>query len=77
MKALFNYKTIKNVFLRVDKSPYELEITYLDDKSKTWLYRKNVSDFANKDYYKDRITFAYKTIKSALLNNEPFVEIEL
>lgn len=77
MKILFNCKTIKNVFLRVDKSPYELEITYLDDPSKTWLYRKNVSDIAHKDYHKDRITFAYKTIKSALLNNESFVEIEL
>lgn len=77
MKALFNCKTIKNVFLRVDESPYELEITYLDDQSRCWLYRKNVCDVANKDYHKDRITFAYKTIKSALLNNEPFVEIEL
>lgn len=77
MKSLFNCKTIKNVFLRVDTYTYELEITYLDDQSKHWLYRINVSDIADKDYHKDRITFAYKTIKSALLNNEPFVEIEL
>lgn len=77
MKSLFNCKTIKNVFLRVDESPYELEITYLDDQSKHWLYRKNVCDVANKDYHKDRITLAYHTIKSALLKNEPFVEIEL
>lgn len=77
MKTLFNCKTIKNVFLRVDASPYELEITYLDDSSKTWIYRKSVSDIANKDYYKDRITLAYQTIKSALWKNEPFVEIEL
>jgi hypothetical protein len=77
MKALFNCKTIKNVFLRVDESPYELEITYLDDQSKTWIYRRHVVDLAHKDYHKDRITFAYKTIKSALLKNEPFVEIEL
>lgn len=77
MKSLFNCKTIKNVFLRVDTTTYELEITYLDDQSKHWLYRKNVSDLAHKDYHKDRITLAYQTIKSALLKNEPFVEIEL
>lgn len=40
MKSLFNCKTIKNVFLRVDTTTYELEITYLDDQSKHWLYRK-------------------------------------
>lgn len=77
MKSLFNCKTIKNVFLRVGESPYELEITYLDDQSKTWLYRQSVADLAHKDYHKDRITLAYQTIKSALLKNEPFVEIEL
>lgn len=77
MTTLFNCKTIKNVYLRVDKSPYELEITYLDNQTKTWLYRQSVSDFANKVYHKDRITLAYQTIKSALLKNEPFVEIEL
>lgn len=77
MTTLFNCKTIKNVFLRVDESPYELEITYLDDQSKTWLYRRHVVDLAHKDYHKDRITLAYQTIKSALLKNEPFVEIEL
>lgn len=77
MTTLFNCKTIKNVYLRVDSSPYELEITYLDNQSKTWLYRKDVSDLAHKDYHKDRITLAYLTIKAALLKNEPFVEIEL
>lgn len=77
MTTLFNCKTIKNVYLRVDKSPYELEITYLDNQTKTWLYRQSVSDLAHKDYHKDRITLAYQTIKSALLNNEHFVEIEL
>lgn len=77
MTTLFNCKTIKNVYLRVDSSPYELEITYLDNQSKTWLYREDVSGLAHKDYHKDRITLAYQTIKSALLKNEPFVEIEL
>lgn len=77
MTTLFNCKTIKNVFLRVDESPYELEITYLDDTTKTWIYRRHVADLAHKDYHKDRITLAYHTIKSALLKNEPFVEIEL
>ena len=77
MKSLFNCKTIKNVFLRVDSSPYELEITYLDDPSKTWIYRRHVVDLAHKEYHKVAISDAYLAIKKALLTNEPFVEIEL
>jgi hypothetical protein len=77
MTTLFNCKTIKNVYLRVDESPYELEITYLDNQSKTWMFRRHVTDLSHKNYHKERITVAYQTIKSALLNNEPFVEIEL
>lgn len=77
MKALFNCSVIKNVYLRDGASVLELEVTYLDDLDRSWLYKKNISDLAHKDYAKEKVTTAYNTIKQALLNKEPFVEIEL
>lgn len=77
MKALFNCSVIKNVYLRNDTNIVELEVTYLDELDRSWLYRKNISDLANKDYAKEKIATAYNTIKQALLNNDKFVEIEL
>lgn len=77
MTTLFNCKTIKNVYLRVDKSPYELEITYLDNQTKTWIYRRRVPELTHNDYLKVAFSDAYMAIKKALLTNKPFVEIEL
>jgi hypothetical protein len=77
MKALFNCSVIKNVYLRNDTNIIELEITYLDELDRSWLYKKNISDLAHKDYMKEKIANAYNTIKQALLNNDKFVEIEL
>lgn len=77
MKALFNCSVIKNVYLRDGASVLELEVTYLDELDRSWLYKKNISDLADKDYAKEKIATAYNTIKQALLNKEPFVEIEL
>lgn len=77
MKALFNCSVIKNVYLRDCASVLELEVTYLDELDRSWLYKKNISDLAHKDYAKEKIKTAYNTIKQALLNKEPFVEIEL
>lgn len=77
MKALFNCSVIKNVYLRDGASVLELEVTYLDELDRSWLYKKYISDLAHKDYAKAKIATAYNTIKQALLNNDKFVEIEL
>lgn len=73
MKALFNCSVIKNVYLRLETSPIELEITYTDDPDKTWISRKSI----DKQYHKGMYEKAYNTIKQALLNNDKFVEVEL
>lgn len=78
MKALFNCSVIKNVYLRLDSSPIELEITYLDTPSNfTWISRKTIDSMSNREYHKQRYEKAYNTIKEALLNKDNFVEIEL
>lgn len=77
MKALFNCSVIKNVYLRDDTSILELEITYLDELDRSWIYKKNISDLAHKDYVQEKIANAYNTIKQALFNNDKFVEVEL
>lgn len=77
MKALFNCSVIKNVYLRLDLSPIELEITYTDDPNKTWISRKSIDSMCDSQYYKEKYEKAYNTIKLSLLNKEPFVEIEL
>lgn len=77
MKALFNCSVIKNVYLRDGASVLELEVTYLDELDRSWLYSKNISDLAHKDYAKEKVTTAYETIKNALLKNITYVEIEL
>lgn len=77
MKALFNCSVIKNVYLRIEASPLELEITYTDDPNKTWKSRISTDSLCNKNYYEDRYEKAYNTIKQALLNNDKFVEVEL
>lgn len=77
MKALFNCSVIKNVYLRLESSPIELEITYLDTQEKTWIGRKTIDDMTNQAYHKQRYEKAYNTIKEALLNKDNFVEIEI
>jgi hypothetical protein len=52
-------------------------VTYLDDKENLWLYKKNISDIADKQYHKDKLAKAYSTIKEALDKESRFVEIEL
>lgn len=77
MKALFNCSIIKNVYLRLDSSPIELGITYLDTQSKTWISKKGLDSMSNREYHKERYEKAYNAIKEALLNKDNFVEIEL
>ena len=77
MKVLFNCSVIKNVYLRLETSPIELEITYTDDPDKTWISRKSIDKMCDKLYYKEKYEKAYNTIKQALLNNDKFVEVEL
>ena len=77
MKALFNCQVIKNVYLRDGASVLELEVTYLDELDRSWLYREKISDLAHKVFAKEKVTTAYEIIKSALLNNKTYVEIEL
>lgn len=77
MKVLFNCSVIKNVYLRLDSSPIELEVTYTDDPNKTWMIKKSINGMSDKVYHKDRYEKAYNTIKQALLNNDKFVDIEL
>lgn len=77
MKALFNCSIIKNVYLRLDLSPMELEITYLDTQEKKWLSRNTINSMADREYHRQRYEKAYNAIKEALLNKDNFVEIEL
>lgn len=78
MIQLFNCSCIKNVTLRIDSDKaIELEVTYLDDKENRWLYMKNISDIADKQYHKDKLAKAYSTIKEALDKESRVVEIEL
>lgn len=77
MKALFNCLVIKNVYLRLESSPIELEITYTDDKDRAWRSRKSIDYFFDKNYHIDIYEKAYNTIKQALMNNDKFVEVEL
>ena len=77
MKALLNCSVIKNVYLRIDLSPIELEISYTDDPKISWVSRKSIDSMCDRQYHKERYKKAYDTIKQALLNKESFVEIEL
>ena len=77
MRALFNCSVIKNVYLRVEVSPIELEITYTDEPDRTWMSRKSIDGMCDKQYHKERYKNAYNTIKQALMNDDKFVEIEL
>lgn len=77
MKALFNCSVIKNVYLRLDSSPIEIEVTYTNDPDTTWMCRKSLDNISERKYHVGKFKKAYKTIKKALLNKEPFVEIEL
>lgn len=77
MKALFNCSVIKNVYLRLESSPIELEITYTEDKDRAWRSRKSIDSFFDKNYHIDIYEKAYNTIKQALMNNDKFVEVEL
>lgn len=78
MKQLFNCLCIKTVTLRIDSyTVIELEVSFLDDKESRWMYRKNISDIADKQYHKDKLANAYSKIKEALVGESRFVEIEL
>lgn len=77
MKALFNCSVIKNVYLRLETSHIELEITYTDDHNKIWQSKRSIDSLSNRGYYKEMYENAYNTIKQALMNNDKFVEIEL
>ena len=77
MKALFNCSVIKNVYLRLETSPIELEITYTEDPNITWKSRKSIDRMSNPQYHEGIYQKAYNDIKQALLNNDKFVEVEL
>ena len=78
MKVLFNCSCIKNVALRIDSNKViELELSYIDDKERNWLYLKHISDIADKQYHKDKLENAYNKIKEALVGGLKFVEIVL
>lgn len=78
MKILFNCSSIKNVALRIDSNQViELELSYIDDNERNWLYRKNISDIADKQYHKDKLERAYEKIKKALISELMYIEIEL
>ena len=77
MKALFNCSVIKNVYLRLELSPIELEISFTDDPKISWVSRKSLGSMDKGSYHKERYKKAYDTIKQSLLNKELFVEIEL
>lgn len=77
MRALFNCSVIKNVYLRVEVSPIELEVTYTDDPNITWKSRKSIESMCDRKYHKGRYEKAYNDIKQALMNDDKFVEIEL
>lgn len=50
-------------------------VSYLNDKEGRWSYMKNISDIADKQYHKDKLSNAYSTIKEALVGESMFVEI--
>lgn len=77
MKAFFNCSLIKNVYLRLETSPIELEITYTDDPNITWKSKKTIDNVCDRQYHKGRYEKAYNDIKQALFNNDKFVEVEL
>jgi hypothetical protein len=77
MKALFNCSVIKNVYLRLETSHIELEITYIDNPNITWKSKKAIDCMSNSQYHKGRYEKAYNEIKQALLNNDKFVEVEI
>lgn len=77
MKALFNCSVIKNVYLRLESSPIELEITYTDDPDRTWKSRKSIDGMCGSQYHTERYEKAYNDIKQALMNDDKFVEIEV
>lgn len=78
MKILFNCSSIKNVALRIDSNQViELELSYIDDNERNWLYRKNISDIADKQYHKDKLERVFKKIKKALISELKYIEIEL
>ena len=80
MKALFNCSVIKNVYLRdKDKIWVELEITYLDNSDRTWVSRRDMDKLSqtNRECQFEKYTKAFENLKQALLNKEPFAEIEL
>ena len=78
MNALFNCSIIKRVHLRLETSPIELEIVYIDEQG-SWIVRKKLDDInaCSREYIKEGYKKSYNTIKEALLNKEPFVEIEI
>lgn len=64
--------------MRIDSDKViELEVSYLGGKENSWVYMKNISDIADKQYHKDKLANAYSTIKAALDIGSRFVEIEL
>lgn len=77
MKALFNCSIIKNVYLRLESSSIELEITYTDNPNITWKSRRSIEGMYNPEYYKEIYERAYNAIKQALMNFDKFVEVEL
>lgn len=77
MKALFNCSVIKNVYLRLETSPIELEVTYTDDPNIRWQSKKTLDNIYDKQPHKERYEKAYNDIRQALLNNDKFVEIIL
>ena len=80
MKALFNCNVIRNVYLRDNNNIFvELEITYLDISNKTWVSRRNIDKLSqtNREYQIERYTKAFEKLKQALLNKDPYVEIEI
>lgn len=78
MNALFNCSIIKSVHLRLETSPIELEIIYIDEQGSWWV-REKLDDIniCSREYIKEKYKKAYNTIKTALLNKESFVEIEI
>lgn len=78
MNALFNCSIIKSVHLRLETSPIELEIVYTDEQG-SWMVHRKVDnmDMSRREYSKEEYKKAYNTIKTALLNKESFVEIEI
>lgn len=78
MNVLLNCSIIKRVHLRLETSPIELEIVYIDEQGSWWV-REKLDDInmRSREYIKEKYKKAYNTIKTALLNKESFVEIEI